>query len=443
MRGRLDEWLNESRYQAYAYSYPHKKAYRAFHPPRDLASVWADEPEGERFLYAHIPFCEFRCGFCNLFTEKHAHAERMDRYCEQLVAQSQTLSPLFTNVSFGSLAIGGGTPTVLGVRALDRLVRTWNDCFGVDPAAIPSSIETSPATATAERVAWIKSAGFERVSIGIQSFSAGTLKGLGRPQKPNETEGALERLGAADFDCMNIDLMYGAAGQRRSDWADTVEATIFWQPDEVFLYPVYTRERTANAKRPLPTADLRPAMYDDARARLLGSGYEQISMRLFRRQGSQQRATRYRCQEDGMLGLGCGARSYTTSLHYAERWAVSDDAVASIVDEWLARSPHDFLLAHFGYELSRSERMRRYVIQSLLHASGLDEQAFKAAFGARIRTTCPELCKELDELVRRGWVQHTQDRWSLSDEGFAYSDLIGPWLFSSEVSERSESFEVL
>ena len=96
-------------------------------------------------------------------------------------------------------------------------------------------------------------------------------------------------------------------------------------------------------------------------------------MRMFRaRMPPEDRGPAYRCQEDGMVGLGCGARSYTRALHYGSEYAVGGRGVRAILDDYAGRPDHAFDLADFGCRLDDDDRRRRYVIQSLLSGEGLD-----------------------------------------------------------------------
>src|SRR5207245_810892 len=118
--------------------------------------------------------------------------------------------------------------------------------------------------------------------------------------------------------------------------------------------------------------------YREGRDRLLAEGYDQVSMRMFRRSKSSPLAPRadclprYCCQEDGMIGLGCGARSYTRGLHYSLDYAVAPKGVKGIIADYLARDAAEFATAEHGFALDPDEQRRRYLLRSILNADGLD-----------------------------------------------------------------------
>src|SRR5690606_40791645 len=109
-------------YQSYVYAYPHKTAYRPLRPEPLLRDVWAGEDLDTLFLYLHVPFCEMRCGFCNLFTRTGATEDLTGAYLDALDRQATAvLDALGDGASFATSAFGGGTPTYLTASELERL----------------------------------------------------------------------------------------------------------------------------------------------------------------------------------------------------------------------------------------------------------------------------------------------------------------------------------
>jgi oxygen-independent coproporphyrinogen-3 oxidase len=156
----------------------------------------------------------------------------------------------------------------------------------------------------------------------------------------------------------------------------------------------------------LQAGDIRLECYRLARELLFAHGYRQVSMRMFQKTSSATSAGPvYCCQEDGMLGLGCGARSYTSSLHYSTEYAVGATGVRSIIDDYMARPEADFSRADYGFVLDDEEQRRRYLIQSLLQAEGLNFDSYSARFGSDARADVPQLV----ELAACGLVYEDED----------------------------------
>ncbi|MYS84889.1 STM4012 family radical SAM protein [Embleya scabrispora] len=430
-----------SPYAGYVYSYPHKTAYRPLDPEPALSQVWRGRDLSALFLYLHIPFCEMRCGFCNLFTRTGAPQELVGRYLDALERQARAVREAIPDARFAIAAVGGGTPTYLDAPELERLFDIATEVMGADLGAIATSVETSPATATPERLKVLAARGTTRVSIGVQSFDDAEARAVGRPQRRADVEAALTAIRDAALPILNIDLIYGIDGQTRADWLASIDAALAWEPEELYLYPLYVRPLTGLGRRAVTRADWdtdRLALYRAGRDRLREAGYEQVSMRMFRRADAPTYAggavggeSGYRCQRDGMIGLGCGARSYTSDLHYSFEYAVGIGEVRAIIDDYVTLDQEAFTRARVGYRLDAGERRRRYLLTSLLQADGLAAADYRAAFGT---DAAADFAAELARPARAGLLTVSETGVRLTEEGLAWSDAIGPALFSPETA---------
>lgn len=444
----LESLLRMPPYQAYSYSYPHKTAYRALPEPRALRDVWATEDRSALFLYLHIPFCSYRCGFCNLFTLARPSAETVERYLLQLDTQMAVAIDALGEHRFARLALGGGTPSYLSAPQLSRLFDGLRR-RGIDAGTIPSGMEVSPETVDVEKMALCREAGIDRISMGIQSFSDAEVRTLVRPQQRDEVERAVAAIRAQRFPTLNLDLIYGIQGQTIASFLASIESALAFAPEEIYLYPLYVRPLTGLGRiehrdgksrfalQPEPLDD-RAAMYRAGRDRLRDAGYTQVSMRMFRaaHAPANDAGPAYCCQDDGMIGIGCGARSYTRALHYSSEYGVSRRSVAAILEHHLALNADDFARVDHGFALDGDERRRRYAIQSLLVWPGLDLDAWRARFGSDAFDDLPQLAA----LEPLGMARRTETLLALTDDGMARADTLGPWLVSPAVAERMAAY---
>lgn len=436
----LQDLLAGSPYVGYSYSYPHKTAYRPFDPPLPLRDVWADEDKSALFLYMHVPFCEMRCGFCNLFTTVNAGATLEAAYLDAFTRQARRVkAALGDDARFARLAIGGGTPTYLEAHDLARLFDIAGHLYGIDLAHVPISVETSPQTATAEKMRLLREHHVDRVSMGVQSFIEEEVRGVGRAQRTAEVFAAAEEIRRAGIPTMNLDLIYGLAYQTPESWRESLAAAVRLQAEEIYLYPLYTRPLTGLARTGKSWDDMRLDYYRAGRDYLLEQGYTQVSMRMFRAaHAPTQDAPIYCCQKDGMVGLGSGARSYTRTLHYSGEYAVGHSGVRAILSDYTQRSDADFDAVDYGATLDDEEQRRRYVIKSLLHAEGLSSAAYQRRFGETLAVVLPELA----ELETRGLAWQDGDTLRLTPAGYERSDVIGPWLYSAKTWELMGAYEL-
>lgn len=423
-------------FQGYAYGYPHKTAYRPLAPPVALREAWQDEDLDGLFLYVHVPFCEMRCGFCNLFTTTGAPAAQVTSYLTALERQVEAYTDAWPRrPRLARSALGGGTPTFLSVEELARLfglLRAF-DGFG----AAPLAVEMSPGTIDPAKLSWLREAGVTRASIGVQSFAPAETRALGRPQDLDVTRCALGWIRDARFDTYNIDLIYGMEGQTPASFGDSIRQAVDFGANEIFLYPLYVRPLTGLGRKGRAPADAREALYRAGRDFLLERGWRQISMRLFRAPGhAGSDGPDYCCQEDGMVGLGAGARSYTAALHYSTEWAVGRTGIQSIIEGYRESTPADFARIDYGVRLDAAEQRRRYVIKSILRADGLDLAAYATRFGSAAEDDFPEL----HELAELGAAEFRGGHCRPTQLGLEWSDVIGPWLYSAGVSERMRDY---
>ncbi|WP_030234469.1 STM4012 family radical SAM protein [Streptomyces sp. NRRL S-350] len=434
----------ETPYLSYVYAYPHKTSYRPLPERPPLRELWAGEAQHALSLYLHIPFCEVRCGFCNLFTRIGSPEGLTTAYLDALERQASAVrEALADDARFALAAFGGGTPTYLTAGELERLCDIAERRMGADLRSIPLSVEASPATSTADRLEVLAARGTTRLSLGVQSFDDAEARSAVRPQRRSEVEAALGRIRAAGFPVLNIDLIYGIDGQTEASWLRSLDAALAWQPEELYLYPLYVRPLTGLARRGEQESRSawdarRLALYRAGRDHLLAQGYQQVSMRMFRRAASPQAgASEYACQTDGMIGLGCGARSYTSRLHYSFDYAVDATQVRGIIDAYVATE--DFHRAEEGHWMEGDEPRRRHLVQSLLQAEGMPLADYRARFDASPADDFPA---ELTAFAELGWLApDDRERLRLTPEGLAHSDAVGPMLFSPAVRALMAAYE--
>ena len=429
--------IAEDQYAGYAYAYPHKTSYRHLEPTVSLADAWAEEDKSNLFLYVHLPFCEMRCGFCNLFTASQPPEELVRVTLEAIRRQSKETRKAIEPESIAQIALGGGTPTYLSIAELKTVFETLHRDWPIDFGNIPVSVEVSPGTVEVDKLSVLTDHGVQRISMGVQSLVERDLSRLGRPQSLIQVERAIDLIRRSGVEVFNLDLIYGSKGQTEADWIQTLQKALSFQPEELFLYPLYVRELTGLSRRGRTAAENRRHLYRLGRSLLIEAGYRQISMRMFRREDVEYR-TQHCCQEDGMIGLGPGARSYTSRLHYSSEYAVSGDGVRKIIAEYNQRPGESFANADYGVWLDENEQARRYLIRSLLQVDGLDRAAFENQFKQDVCDLLPQVL----DLVSGGFTKLTAERIRLNPDGLEHSDVIGPWLYSDAVRHRMEQFDL-
>ncbi len=434
----LQKYISESYYHGYAYSYPHKMAYRPFESSLSLEEVWKTESKENLFLYIHVPFCEMRCGFCNLFTLSNPKNELRSPFINALFNQIDATFQAIKPTSFGNFALGGGTPTFLPTQELEALFSKLND-YNISTNSIQSAIEVSPQTIDKEKIELLKTRSFFRVSMGVQSFIEEEVKAMGRPQKVDEVEKAIKLLKEANFPLLNLDLIYGAGNQTKESWQYSLDKMVEIAPEEVFLYPLYVRPLTGLGKKEKSWDDFRMDLYIQGRDFLLENGYEQLSMRQFKKKDAPAfLVEEYLPSENPMIGLGVGARSYTETLHYSSDYAVERKGVKNIITDYNQRTQEDFSQVNYGFKLSLAEQKRRYIVKSLCEGGSLNIERYQQKYN---QNPWDEFY-ELEELSKQGLLNENSHLITLNEKGKSLEDVIGPWLYSKEVKEAIQQFEL-
>ena len=246
----------EHPYVQYMYSYPHKTAYRQLEGI-SFKEYLPNLEGGENSLYVHIPFCQYKCGYCNLFSLAGREEEFIIRYIDAMERHAIQLQDVFSKqIQFQDLTLGGGTPLILSVENLNRLFDIVKTHFRFTQEDFPIIVETSPNQTSKEKLEVLKKNGVSRVSIGVQSFLEEELKTLHRFHSTDSARIALTAIKEMNFECLNIDLIYGIPGQTLESLETSMKQALEYEPEELFVYPLYIKPDTPLQKKPLKCMNL-------------------------------------------------------------------------------------------------------------------------------------------------------------------------------------------
>ena len=415
-------------YQQYMYSYPHKKAYYAIEANRIEDSI-KNLTDEELTLYLHVPFCSSKCGYCNLFSIPTQHTEMLASYVEAVKRQIKQVGSLLPQVGVGfrQLVIGGGTPLMLNIRQMEMIFEYLEAYLPFQLSKVQFAIETSPKETTLEKLTFLKEKGINRMSIGVQSFFDEELQSIYRKHDVASCKQALEQIKKVGVDSLNIDLIYGIKGQTLESLKASIIQAVAYEPEEIFLYPLYIREDTQLFQKMEVDEALQYKMYQQAAYLLNQKGYSQTSMRRFVKQLPKETLS---CGFEQMLALGCGGRSYIGNLHFCEPYVTQVKESKKVLENFIEKV--DFTQGLKGYELNKEEMERRVIIKNLGYYQGIDLEAYTALFYKDIFETYPFL----KDLLEKGLCEIREGRLKLSDEGRGKADgILGLWI-SPEVKER-------
>lgn len=270
-------------------------------------------------LYLHIPFCHTRCHYCDFNTYAGILPLR-EPYVRALITEVELAGQL-AQLTDGAprrsrtIFFGGGTPSLLTVTQIARLLAACRKAFAVDEQA-EITLEANPGTLSFEQLKGLRVAGINRLSLGSQSFDAELLHTLGRIHTPDEIVQALSNARAAGFTSINLDFMFGLPGQTMQHWITTLDRALALHPEHFSLYSLIIEEGTlfytwTNEGRIIPgDEDLCADMYEYADERLQAEGYENYEISNWALPGHQSRHNLTYWQNLPYLGMGAGAHSF-------------------------------------------------------------------------------------------------------------------------------------
>lgn len=188
-------------------------------------------------LYLHIPFCRKKCPYCSFYSFA-PRAVEIRRYLEAVHRQMRQLAaiPEVQDLSFTTVFFGGGTPTSLPVESLAALLADCRHLFTFAGEQPEITIEVNPGTIKAQGLLQLRRAGFNRISLGVQSLDDRELQQLGRIHTAKEALATIQAARRAGFDQLSFDLMYGLPGQSARSWQQTLERALAANPEHLSLY---------------------------------------------------------------------------------------------------------------------------------------------------------------------------------------------------------------
>lgn len=369
-------------------------------------------------LYIHIPFCKKRCLYCDFYTTgliSSLSTRYVDALMEELkIRQREIFSPIRT------LYIGGGTPSLLASEKINEIVAAVRDTFSPDMLIIEeATIEVNPEDVTEEKAASWREAGFNRVSIGIQSFIDEELKAIGRRHNAITAINAYSTL-RKYFSNISIDLIFGLPGQSVETWNRSIDIALDLHPQHISAYSLMFEEKTAitalrdsGRLREAPETDSE-SMFMALTASLRNAGYNHYEISNFAIPGFESVHNSSYWKQNSYLGLGPGAHSYD-----GDRIRTANPAdIKRYISHFLSRQTGDFCQKEF---LSEIELEEETILTRMRCREGLDLDMFGRRFGtdavSRIKRQCAKWINE-GKLIQN-------DRWlSLSEKGLLISDSI-------------------
>jgi len=365
-------------------------------------------------LYVHIPFCARRCPYCDFAVHVGAGQSFVADYVTAL--QNELKNVLCENrLPIATIFFGGGTPTALPPKVLADLLHLIRDHANVLPSA-EISIEGNPENASDELFETLREAGWNRLSLGAQSFDDAALKQIGRVHNSAQIEYSMAAARRAGFDNISLDLMFALPGQSRQSWRETLRRAIDLEPEHLSCYSLTIEPDTHFARRVeegrlIPLDDgSQAALMEDALEWTQAAGIERYEVSNYARRGRECAHNLNYWRGGDYLSAGCGAHGHRNG----HRWWNERDAKIYVQQLQILGN------ARAGEErLTPEQRFNEIVMLGLRLREGLDLEHAGRKLGLDAHRVLESALKDLRS---RGVLLEDGDCLKLQPQAMALAD---------------------
>ncbi|CAA9249620.1 MAG: Hypothetical radical SAM family enzyme in heat shock gene cluster, similarity with CPO of BS HemN-type [uncultured Chloroflexi bacterium] len=271
-----------------------------------------------RAAYLHVPFCRTKCLYCDFNT--YAGKDRLiSEYVAALAGEIRARGAETGALPLRTVYFGGGTPSLLAVPQVRKLLDTLRDSCGVEPAA-EVTLEANPGTFGPAYLEGLRALGVNRLSLGVQSLDDETLRRLARTHSAAAGLTAVRHARAAEIWSVNLDLIYGLPWQTIDTWRDHLTMALNTEPDHISLYALMVEEGTplstlvSRGQWEVPDQDAVADMYEAALPLLERAGFVHYEVSNWARPGHESRHNLVYWHNEAYLGCGAGAHSYVQGV---------------------------------------------------------------------------------------------------------------------------------
>ena len=379
-------------------------------------------------LYIHIPFCKHKCAYCDFYSLS-GREDRMDDYTDALCAHLTEIAPFAAGHQVDTVYFGGGTPSYLGTKRLIRLLKTVQKKYRLDKQA-EITLEANPDSAGDwKELRALRRAGFNRLSLGMQSSSDAELQAIGRVHTWEQVGAAVEAARKAKFENLSLDLIYGLPQQTMEQWQANLTAAVDLAPEHLSCYGLKVEEGTplfaVRDTAGLPGDEEQADMYLWTVEFLAQMGYDQYEISNFAKPGRESRHNLKYWTLQEYVGFGPGAHSDFGGVRYAY-----DRDLEGYIRGVQTHAP----MLSESERIPPLERDTEWLMLRARTVQGLDPKEFETRF--RRRFTC--FLPFLEECRRSGYAVEEAGCWRLTPKGFLVSNQIIGGLLDALAQEKRQ-----
>ena len=366
-------------------------------------------------IYVHIPFCRSKCEYCDFYSIPGARSkELMTRYLDAVIVHIRESAPCAVGYEVDTVYFGGGTPSFFGATGLSRIFAEIDRRFDVSRDA-EVTLEANPDSVTLPMLTQLRRAGFNRISIGVQSDIDEQLKALGRPHNYKQAQQAVSMARRAGFNNVSVDLMFGLPNQTREQWMQTLRNVIDLKADHISCYGLKVEPGTKlyeyRACANLPDDDAQADMYFYAVETLEQFGYHQYEISNFAKDGYICRHNMKYWTGDEYLSFGpCAASDFA-----GKRFTIAPD-----IEKYMEGVLNKGAILSECETVPMRERAGEYLMLRLRTVDGVEEGEYTKSFLLPFEP----LEEVFQKLAKQDLCKNVSGRWRLTPKGFMLSNSI-------------------
>ncbi|QIK58322.1 radical SAM protein [Dysgonomonas sp. HDW5A] len=388
----------------------------------------------ELSLYVHIPFCKTRCKFCEYVVVSGSEFDLKDEYTDAVLKEIDLYSRIINNDKYiAGFDIGGGTPTELGFRRIEKIVNKLSKTFSLRSEQV-WSIETTPFNAISkfDELKDIYNLGFHRISMGIQTVNQELLKKMDREGNAHLYQKAVDAIRKAGYTQFNIDLMYGFKEQSIEDFKSTVEYTVSLAPEYITLYEMrYKLTQIAHDALDVTRAKVN-SQYLVAYEILIQNGYmanygKNTFSRIKNNHGTSDYLTSRVTKATPYIGLGAGAQSF--GVNYL---AYNQGAATKSISKYIKHANNGSFPIQDIYDLPEQEIMAK-TISVMFYFGFIDLENFRKRFGKDFMQMFKD---EIEYLKTWNLAEIKDDMFILTQNGVSHMSGVIPMFYSDRSKQE-------
>lgn len=393
---------------------------RKFKITRIHSRFFAAEKIMKAGVYLHIPFCRSRCSYCDFATDVFKNEETVERYVNALLKEISNfqfkIQHPTSNIKVDTIYFGGGTPSLLAARQLEKILDSIHQKFSVENAA-EITMEMNPATVTLATLKNYKSLGVNRASFGAQTFDDTELKRLGRRHTAKDARKTIKLLRQADFPNVSFDLIAGLPRQTLRDWERNLDEALRLNPEHLSLYLLEIHEGTPLAaqirsgRSEMPDEDLAAEMYLRTLDKISANGYRQYEISNFSKPGFHSRHNIKYWLFAPVYAFGVSAHSFDGKNRRRANERDTLKYVSLIENNKSPQVEETFL--------DEKSRRAEYAFLRLRLNEGIDLKEFEKIFGVKL---LDEFSNDLARLQVDELIEISENNLRLSRKGMLYSN---------------------